>query len=379
MNINRSFRVHYWRSGIAALIAATLLWAPLIRPDERNQSDYNSRSDDHWCQLASEGSNRANGELPYYIAQMPLDRQLRIAAELGCVQRVRDALANGARVDAIFGGKTVLSQAILGANWIGTGGDPVPEVVRLLLVHGADPNRQINSDISVHNPLYGALSRYRFSRPGDRQRLKRVIELLLDFGARLPGNAARGDYEDALKLAGSHCDVDLVKRMLGTGIDFSLEGRKGPPILVGCGKPEMVRLMLDNGGVITPSAVEWVLSDVNAAWKAEIAHWLLDEGIDPSKYNFVAYSLYWDELDLLKRSLERGASPNMFLHSKRIFPLAYAIKHGNVRTVEILIEHGAEVERRNRNNVTLLEMAQQSGHEEIAHLIDDHVRRYGEQ
>jgi ankyrin len=189
------------------------------------------------------------------------------------------------------------------------------EMARLLLEHGADPNKE-GEFSDYHFPLYEAISKGYYP----------MVELLLAKGA----TAKRG-----MALAASLGQLDILPLLLDHGADPSA----GLHAAARENRVEALQLLLDRGGM--PDTKD---SGGNTALDAA--------GVSRSDEAFALLSKYTTKLhdvhgfiqagrqDLLQRALKSGMDPNG-AHPKGPL-LHFAIQAHNAAAVEILLQAGAK-------------------------------------
>ncbi|RRQ22886.1 hypothetical protein D6C00_13750 [Thiohalobacter thiocyanaticus] len=118
---------------------------------------------------------------------------------------------------------------------------------------------------------------------------------------------------------------------------------------------------------------------LKAAWNGRLMEvvTLLEEGVDPnvrSPHGVTPLSLAAqnNHLKIARKLLEKGADPN--LEDKRAgwFPLMWASFNGFDEFVMLLIEHGADVNKRNAHNETAMLHAAFEGRDDTVRILLDH-------
>jgi uncharacterized protein len=273
-------------------------------------------------------------------------------------------LAQGADVNArTTTGRTALMR-------LGLRGERRPELVRLLLDHGADVSL---TDRMRMTPLHHAAQR---AGPA-------TIRLLLDAGA----DPNPGDRRNRTPLwyAIRRRSVELMTLLLERGADPNArtDSQWAGPLLywaldphTGGGGPDVVRCLLEHG------------ADPNARWSGRenllylafgrrnepAIRLLLDYGASvqpsfdgvPSSQPLIA-AVYAKLPELVRELLERGADPNVT--DNRITPLLCAALSDAADSVRILLEAGADPRFRFWNGEVLLEVVEKEGRHEMAHLL----------
>ena len=97
---------------------------------------------------------------------------------------------------------------------------------------------------------------------------------------------------------------------------------------------------------------------------------LLEHGADPNVINFlgrsaIMYAASYGFNEIIELLLEKGASPNISNEGTTAPPLFNAAGHGHLKTVQLLIEHGANV-MSTSNHKTALDAAVHHKHGDVA-------------
>jgi ankyrin repeat protein len=321
------------------------------------------------------------------MARLLLDRgashDLTIAAALGDRERVEALLDEdaGRIAETRPSGKRALSSAVEFGH---------PEIARLLLDRGADPNRPEGSTAPRGIALHAA------ARAGDRP----MVELLLAHGADPNGAIdscgsatyvartselralllAHGGTLDAFDLVWMGEDDEVVRRVqadprladAGCGGALAAACKQGkrdllvrlldagarvPPVLTGCrsylmSDPDMLRLLLESG--MDPDLPDWQRATPLHALcgrdsrgrphrhRAECAAILLDAGADISARDedYRSTPLAWaarsDLPDMVELLLARGAAVSLPDDEPWATPLAWATRRGHHHIAEML-------------------------------------------
>ena len=283
------------------------------------------------------------------------------------------------------------------------------DVAKRLLSKGADVNATgRNKETPLHYALDGGS--------------KEVIELLVSKGAVV--NAKNRYGETALHLAAQMGQKDVVVLLVNNGAAVQIEAnrisrrrrtpfdyaairghkevaefliKKGAIIkplpryllhhLCWAGYTDMVELLIQKGANVNPEKDPAVAYDEApshyAVWndKPEALELLLSHGANPDAEDRWGWSLlhYTAGKDgpnstvMTKMLLEKGANPNLATRGSGLTPLQLAAARvGGKTAVEILVNHGADVNLKDWNGKTALVWAQDKGHIEIVELLKKH-------
>ena len=238
-----------------------------------------------------------NGETPL----------IRVTHPTICKHRkevIKALIVHGADVNAktdlkLSAGYTPLIQAAWGG---------ATEVAALLLERGADVNAGLRDG---QTPLTFAA--------GQGKGFPEIVLLLLEKGAAVNA-AAPGDYgKTPLMVAANNGNTDIVGMLLDHGADLSLKSKENSrtALLYAAenGKTETVRLLLDRGAVLNSK-----------------------NGYGETSLMLAVTKNHTKTVELL---LERGADPNIKARDRET-PLIRASRNGNVEIVNLLKRAGAK-------------------------------------
>lgn len=247
------------------------------------------------------------------IAELPAtndaaSRALNDAIRNGDVEKVKQAIANGADVNRKEYGATVFMEACRKGNI---------DIVRLMLDSGAevDPDAYAGS-----SPLtYAAQSGH-----------TAIVELLLSRGAQLE---PKGDYESALHIAAEKGYRETVEFLIakGANLDNSTSGKSMIVRTLMYRKSNAMILLLVGNGASIHAFGEYGKS-------------LFD------------YAIQEKQTELVKLLLERGADVNE-RDARGMTPLIRAVWSGNLDMVRLLVEKGADLNLRQSDGYTALDTA----------------------
>ena len=234
----------------------------------------------------------------------------------------------------------------------------------------------------------------------------RLVKMLLDHGAKVTGTS--WDVPPPVVAAVySQCSLDIIELLIRHGADVSAPDYKlKSPLFMAAylGRIETIRFLLDKGADKTApdkdgrvplhmaarnghlEAVGLLLCDdiySKAAHDSESAQFpedrakvdvADDEGITPLMTAVMSIPkgeqlAIAGHAKFIKYFLEKGADSNGNQGYRGDPPLHVASGKGKVDIVKLLINHGANIDRKARNNVTALHVAAQAGHVEIVGLL----------
>jgi len=139
------------------------------------------------------------------------------------------------------------------------------------------------------------------------------------------------------------------------------------PLYGACGVasfPEMAELLLDRGALLNDGESLYHSLESPDLRCFEL---LLARGVEPKGTNALFHAFDLPGLERTRRLLEQGADPNEVLDQHEGTALHVAIQKGRERElVEMLVEHGADVNARRPDGRTPYQVALQHGQNEIA-------------
>lgn len=212
--------------------------------------------------------------------------------------------------------------------------------VRFLLDHGAKPS---TSSISGRPVLIQAV----------RQNNIELVELLIKYGAKV--NVSDISGSSILAVAADKDDLRLVQLLLDHDAKPDGTTVTGTTVLVDSisrRRLDLARLLLDHGA-------KGKKDDISG--QAIILGLIKDTKIKPE-----------DKVDLVRRLLENGASPNAKDNTWDIPVLCFAIDSGIPEIVELLLEHGAKTKAKTSSGEPVLIYAVDNGKMTEARMLLEH-------
>ena len=275
---------------------------------------------------------------------------LLVAAHWGDPDLVQLLLNHGADANALDKNhESPLHKAVAGEG--------NADIVQLLLNHGADANTLDKNHVS---PLHMAAARW-----GGAD----IVQLLLGHGA--DANALDKNHESPLHMAAARWGgADIVQLLLGHGADANaLDKNHESPLhkaVAGEGNADIVQLLLNHGADVNATDKNHV-SPLHMAAAGEgdpdLVQLLLNHGADANALDknhesplHMAAAGKGDP-DIVQLLLNHGADANT-LDKKHVSPLHMAAAgEGDPGIVQLLLGHGADVNATDKNHVSPLHMA----------------------
>ena len=246
-----------------------------------------------------------------------------------------------------------------------------PEIVRLLLEAGADPNFKFDDDDDVTLLHIAVMEAGYASRPETADRLPAdsgdvvansiaVIELLLEYGADSGARTVDGHSALFIYLAPSmggetyEADPKIVKLLLEKGVGLTEKNETDAMIMVFAmsagADPEVIRLLLEHGiddsGWGLPGETPLHLAAYFGAG-LEVFELLLENGVDATagdargRTPLVAALLGENDLQVIRLLLDAGAEVATRSDTGAT-PLHYAAARARPEVVRLLLERGAD-------------------------------------
>ena len=103
----------------------------------------------------------------------------------------------------------------------------------------------------------------------------------------------------------------------------------------------------------------------------EMVELLLEYGANPNIINYlgrsaIGYASIYGYYEIAKALLEKGAIPNLSNEFTDLPPLSAAAGKGCLEVVKLLVEHGANVNYKGRDNKAALDFSMEAGHGDVA-------------
>ncbi|KAJ9300709.1 hypothetical protein DTO271G3_1873 [Paecilomyces variotii] len=276
---------------------------------------------------------------------------LYCASNAGLIRTVQALLRKGAIVDG-NSADTAFSTPLAAACYRG-----YESIVRILLKHGADPNR---------NP-YGYRS-YPLELAAEQGHDK-IVQLLVDCGAdiKLHNEFRRSAIEGPARK--DHQEVVRTLLRLGVGVN-GYDGNSGAGLVYASnsGYQQMVQLLIDHGADVNLRGRSGTAIAVASLKGHEsVVHQLLQNGADINIRGNIGTAISAAAMggheDIVRVLLRHGANVNNPDNSGPT-ALFHASQAGNERLVELLLEHGANVHISGYDE-TPLAAAAGGGHEKV--------------
>lgn len=291
-----------------------------------------------------------------HLGQTPL--WFAASRDAGDVRVAEILIENGAGIDVPDRkGITPLMQAARNGH---------TELVTFLARHGADVNQQAEGGRSA---LHEAAER------GQAE----MARTLLEMGANVDASLDTGQRPLELAVLQGHSEV--VGVLLASGADPNLRAEGTSPLLIGTafrGQVELVELLLEHGARTDETSDGWTaLHHAADNDQGTVIPALVHCGGDPERVEPDGHrtplqlAVFAGNVSAVRGLLDAGADPDGGMPPVSP-PLAQAARDGHLEIVRLLVEYGADVNRR-VNDWTPLRMAEFGNHRGIV----DYLKQQG--
>lgn len=247
-------------------------------------------------------------------------------------------------------------------DWICT-----PEMVQLLIAHGADVNASTGK--ARETPLMFAADQG-----------PEMVQLLLDAGAEIEAkcrlfemtalnHAAHGKNETSLRSA---------KLLLENGAEVNHSSKAGFPLTHACGRgnTSMVELLMEHGADVNPSGGFAPLMGAVRGQQVELTEWLLEEGADPNTVSMYGNTALMEAAQgenadaeiIVAMLIEAGAKVNA-RGAEGKTALMWAMMWAPPTVVRRLLDLGADVRIKDKDGSTALMLAVEDSSVEVVAML----------
>jgi ankyrin repeat protein len=217
---------------------------------------------------------------------------------------------------------------------------------------------------------------------------QRLVQILLRKGADINAPAGVFNGSTALQAAAFHSDTELLTFLLKEKSNVNAPrsseyGKSALEVAISKGNIDAVRILLDacasaNIKVVLKGCIG-TINDLEV--RDEIFSLLMEAGArfeSPAgslhTAVFLHAAVYWEDIDMTRRLLKRGADPNTgYCQTTNRTPLQQASSAGNEALIHLLISHGADINAPAYYNKgeTALQSAALQGHLKIVKFLLD--------
>ena len=189
-------------------------------------------------------------------------------------------------------------------------------------------------------------------------------------------NAGSGFHRTPLRAASNKGHIDVVRVLLDHGANVNTIDKRNTPLrsaYVG-GHLEIMRLLLEHGADVDAwDFSDLLLNDASKDGRAEVVHLLLQHNADVNSRGYTNWTplqgaSFFGQTKVVQLLLDRGAA----IDTPSNYPLRLAITKNYFEIVQLLLEHGADVNIRNERDRTPYQVAESAGLTEIARLLLEH-------
>ena len=205
-----------------------------------------------------------------------------------------------------------------------------------------------------------------------------IARLLIQRGADI--NLKGDEGMTMLLRAASEGRLDVVRLLLSRGASIDAEDFMGRTPLIAAidqGFPAVARVLIQNrANVNAQDNRGWTpLIHAASAKDRDILPLLLDKGADPNirnKTGHAALMYATDDPEICRILLAKRADVDIIGEDDGVTPLIKASVEGNYRVVEVLLNHKANVNARDKDGYTALHWALKFSHNRVAELLKQH-------
>ncbi|XP_054860216.1 ankyrin-3-like isoform X5 [Amphiprion ocellaris] len=311
--------------------------------------------------LSCRAENMAVEEAAEYLAETDVNACYLRAARAGNLEKALDYLKNGVDIN-------ICNQNGLNALHLASKEGHV-EVVAELIKQGA------NVDAATKK---GNTALHIASLAGQTD----VVKELVNHGANV--NAQSQNGFTPLYMAAQENHMDVVQFLLDNGSSQSIATEDGfTPLAVALqqGHDQVVSLLLENdtkGKVRLPALhIAARKDDTKAAalllqndHNADVESKMMVNRTTESGFTPLHIAAHYGNINVATLLLNRGAAVD-FKARNDITPLHVASKRGNSNMVRLLLERGAKIDARTKDGLTPLHCGARSGHEQVVEMLLD--------
>ncbi|XP_016138733.1 ankyrin-3 [Sinocyclocheilus grahami] len=209
-----------------------------------------------------------------------------------------------------------------------------------------------------------------------------VVAELIKLGATVDAATKKGNT--ALHIASLAGQVDVVKELVNNGANINTQSQDGfTPLAVALqqGHDQVVSLLLENdtkGKVRLPALhIAARKDDTKAAalllqndHNADVESKMMVNRTTESGFTPLHIAAHYGNINVATLLLNRGAAVD-FKARNDITPLHVASKRGNANMVRLLLERGARIDAKTKDGLTPLHCGARSGHEQVVEMLLD--------
>ncbi|GAB6020036.1 Ankyrin repeat domain-containing protein 44 [Chamberlinius hualienensis] len=230
------------------------------------------------------------------------------------------------------------------------------QIIKLLLFHGAPIETFIETYVDQENISYNILIKVLFNWKCD------IFNLNSDSNKFSIISKACNFKGETLLHFTDKLPIKLIKKLIENGADVNaVDNYRNTPLLnaTRCNNLNVVELLIENGAEINVKNLASETVVINGMhWQYfPITFHLLSKGADVNAANFYGFTplmLADSDIDVSKL-IEYGAEVN----AKNLYgetALVYAICRGRYTNAKILLEHGADINVKSKDNKSLLQL-----------------------